>query len=480
MADFTYDDAAHLLRRAGFGGSPQEIEETTALGRDGAVDRLINFAQIDNGALEAVIRESFDLSNPDDITRFNREEIQRWWLTRMVLTKRQFEEKLTLFWHNHFATAASKVDERFMFVQNQTLRIHALDRFDALLLKIAQDPAMLIWLDGITNVRSNPNENWARELQELFSMGITDVVTGEQNYTEGDVKEIARAFTGWTISPSARTDPNRFNFQFVVDPNQHDSALKTVYGQTANFSGEDIVALISARRSTARFIARKFFEFFAYPLSASSTDRATIEKFADVYVASDHSIKALARAIFTSDEFFSARARFALVKSPIEVVVGSIRMLGASYNPGSIQRDASSILPAVCAFLNQEPFNPPDVAGWRPNLAWINTATMLNRFTFADLLASSRSPDPTAPGLSLTHEQLKRLTKGNAKKTVNSFLSVLGPLEVDSSTVKKLREYFQKDATGRMVGFSPDDPTIDKKVRGLVHLIMCLTEFQVC
>src|SRR5437868_10657083 len=136
-------------------------------------------------------------------------------------------------------------------------------------------------------------------------MGITDVVTGEQNYTEGDVKEIARAFTGWTISPPARTDPNRFNFQFVVDPNQHDSALKTVYGQTANFSGEDIVALISARRSTARFIARKFFEFFAYPLSASSTDRATIEKFADVYVASDHSIRAMGGRLFPREGSFS-------------------------------------------------------------------------------------------------------------------------------------------------------------------------------
>ena len=160
--------------------------------------------------------------------------MQRWWFTRMVHTQRQFEEKMTLFWHNHFATASSKVDDIFMIVQNLTLRNNALDRFDDLLLKVAQDPAMLLWLDGVTNVSGQPNENFSRELQELFTMGIKDVVTGEPNYTEQDVKEIARAFTGWKFF-RPRDNPSPYAFLFFENPPEHDDKIKTVYGQTLNF-----------------------------------------------------------------------------------------------------------------------------------------------------------------------------------------------------------------------------------------------------
>ncbi|HWP43851.1 MAG TPA: DUF1800 family protein, partial [Blastocatellia bacterium] len=184
MANLTFDEAAHLLRRMGFGGPPEEINDLVSRGREGAVDYLIDYDQIDNSAMEGVLERSFDFSNPDDMRSFTPTEIRRWWFTRMVLSRRQFEEKMTLFWHNHFATALSKVQEFPMYLQNLTLRQHALDRFDTLLLKVAQDPAMLVWLDGITNVRGRPNENFARELQELFTMGPNDVVTGEPNYTE--------------------------------------------------------------------------------------------------------------------------------------------------------------------------------------------------------------------------------------------------------------------------------------------------------
>ncbi|HEY7547567.1 MAG TPA: DUF1800 domain-containing protein, partial [Blastocatellia bacterium] len=337
MASLTYDEAAHLLRRAGFGGSPGEIDDLVARGREGAVDYLINHQQIDNSEMENVLAQSFDFSNPDDGARFNRGEIERWWLARMVFTRRQFQEKMTLFWHNHFATAVNKVPEVFMFIQNRTLRQHALDRFDKLLLKVAQDPAMLIWLDGISNVRGAPNENFARELQELFSMGINDVVTAQPNYTEQDVKEIARAFTGWKFFGPSREDPDRFNFQFFINPPEHDNGLKTIYGQTANFSGEDIITIISNRRATARFLVKKFFDFFVRPLTATSEDRAIIEQFADVYISRNRSIRELARAIFTSDEFFSERVRFALVKQPVELIIGAIRMLGVDLIPGTIR-----------------------------------------------------------------------------------------------------------------------------------------------
>ena len=478
MADLTKDEAAHMLRRAGFGGSSDEIEDLMSRGREGAVDYLINYAQIDDRAMDDLLKASFDFSNPLEFSRFNRGELERWWFTRMVFTRRQFQEKMTLFWHNHFATAGSKVDDIFMYVQNLTLRDHALDGFDTLLLKVAQDPAMLIWLDGITSVKGNPNENFARELQELFTMGIADVVTGEPNYTEQDVKEIARAFTGWKFF-HPRLDPDPFSFAFFENPNEHDNQTKTVYGKPANYDGKDIIDVISARPATARYLTWKLFNFFVYPLTATSADRSTIDKFASVYLSKNHSIKELVRAIFTSEEFFSSRARFALVKSPAELIVGSIRMLGARYNPGtSGDQEGANILAAFSIILGQELFNPPDVAGWNLNLGWINTSTLLNRFTYADLLAINRTRDLNSPGLWLAHERLKSFTKKTAKKTVKKLLSALGPLDVGSETTRTLKNYLETDDQGNGIDFTADDQAIDKKVRGLVHLIMCLSEFQ--
>jgi len=189
MASLDYDGAAHLIRRMGFGGSPDEIDDLASRGREGAVDYLIGYNQIDNSAMDSLLLQSFDfLTPPVDNNQLNNGEIRRWWFTRLVHSRRQFEEKMTLFWHNHFATSSSKVQDFLMYNQNLTLRQYALDRFDTLLLKVAQDPAMLVWLDGTTNVLGASNENFGRELQELFTMGINDVVTGQPNYTELDVR----------------------------------------------------------------------------------------------------------------------------------------------------------------------------------------------------------------------------------------------------------------------------------------------------
>src|SRR6185369_15444876 len=158
MATLSYDEAAHLLRRMGFGGPPEEIDALAAKGREGAVDYLIAYRQVDNRLMEDQLQRGFDFSDPNDFSRFNRGDMQRWWFTRMAYTTRPFEEKMTLFWHNHFATAASKVPEIFLFTQNRLLRDNALARFDNLLLAVAQDPAMLIWLDGLSNVRPPERE----------------------------------------------------------------------------------------------------------------------------------------------------------------------------------------------------------------------------------------------------------------------------------------------------------------------------------
>ncbi|HYP28149.1 MAG TPA: DUF1800 domain-containing protein [Blastocatellia bacterium] len=476
MATLNFDEAAHLLRRMGFAGPPEEIEALVPRGREGAVDHLLNYNQIDNKPLDDLLAASFDFSDPRDNQKFNQAEIRRWWFTRMVHSRRQFEEKMTLFWHNHFATALSKVEERLMFVQNLTLRASALDRFDSLLLKVSRDPAMLVWLDGVTNILGSPNENWARELQELFTMGINDVVTGQPNYTEDDVKEIARAFTGGKFRV-VRGSEDRFNLEFFVAANQHDNGAKTIYGQTAQFDWEDVIEIVCARRATARHLVKEIFEFFVYPLTSSPADKATIEKFADVYEDEDHSIKELMRAIFVSDEFFGGRARFGLIKQPAELVVGAVRMLGGQYSPGTFdRRGASNVLYQSARVMGQDIFNPPDVNGWDLHLGWINTATVLDRFNFSNNFVNNRRTDQ--PGAYVTNEQLGKYTKPTAKKTVKKFLSVLGPLKVTGNAVPTLKDYLLKDNQGNKTEFVVNDQTVDSKIRGLAHQIMCLPEFQ--
>ena len=468
MASINYAEAAHLLRRAGFGGSPEDINGLAARGREGAVDFLINYEEIDNSALDALLFKSFGNENfrlPSDI--------QRWWLARMIHTRRPFEEKMTFFWHNHFATSYIKVFYPYMAIQNKTLRRHALDRFDTLLVKVAEDPAMLIWLDGILNLKISPNENFARELQELFTMGITDVVTGEPNYTEKDVREIARCFTGYTIKVKRK---KIYKSKFRFDPGQHDNTAKEVYGQTANFTGEDIVTLIAARRATPRFLVKKLFEFFVYPLTASAEDTATTEKFADVYMNGNHSIRALVRAIFVSDEFFSARARFALIKNPLEYIVSAIRCLGATYNVGNDARPDFTIITRARQ-MGLELLNPRDVNGWDLNLGWLNTSNMLERYNFANYFATNRETNPDAAGVWLTNDQLRKLTEPTAEATVRKLLTILGPIEADAQTVGALTNYLETDDQGNRVGFTVNDATLDKSVRGLIHLMLCLQEF---
>lgn len=474
MAILTYDEAAHLLRRLGFGGPPDEINDLVARGREGAVDYLINYENIDNKAMD----DALTAVQITEARISNSFAAQSWWFARMVLTRRQFEEKMTLFWHNHFATSLSKVEYNQMYVQNQALRQSALDRFDSLLLKVAQDPAMLVWLDGISNVLGNPNENFGRELQELFSMGVKDVITGEPNYSEKDVREIARAFTGWKFKQKAKPK-FKFQLRFFVDPDQHDNKSKEIYGRTGNFSGEDVISLIAARRATPRFLVKKLFEFFVFPLDlANPDDQATLEKFADVYTNSDHSIKAVVRAIFVSDEFFIDRARFALIKNPIEFVVGAIRMLGAPYNPGAV------IIPPVIPLwvktqrMGLDLLDPPDVAGWHLNLGWFNTAAMLERYNFANDFANTRVFDATRIQAWQTNDQLKKYTDPSAEKTVENFLSVLGPLKASPEIVQVLTDYLGTDDDGNHVNFVVNDATVDKNVRGLLRLVLCLPQFQ--
>lgn len=443
--------AAHLLRRAGFGGTRQEIADFVAMGREAAVNHLVDFEAIDDSEMETAL-ESRNYLEPNQNNMINLGQIQQWWMFRMLRTKRPLVEKMVLFWHDHFATSVSKVVNReYMIEQNYTLREHALGNFEELVLAIAQDPAMIVFLDNNTNIKGNPNENYARELMELFTTGIFDVITGEENYTEFDIQEAARAFTGWTI--------RRRNFFFNAA--QHDFGIKTVFGDSGDFNGEDIINMLVQREATARHMAWKLLEWFVYP----NPEPELIEEVAQVYFDTGYNMREVVRYILLSDAFCSSQALNANVKNPTEFLVGMVRMLEAEADPRAFLGSMS--------LLEQVLFNPPTVAGWDWGLAWINTATLLVRYNVANSLASARGRVGRGIVSFNPGDLLSSTDAATADAVVDFFLNILGPLDVSETTRQTLIDYLESDGT-----FTVNNATIDQKVRGLVHLVTSLPEFQ--
>lgn len=389
--------ARHLLERAGFGGTAAEADELAALGPRDAVAKLLDYpapadeprpefltlAAPDPTELrqlpEAERREKFN-----ELQRASRQavlELKTWWLLRMITTPRPLEEKLTLFWHGHFATEAEKVKSPSMlYDQNQFLRRHGRGNFRDLLLGISQDPAMLFYLDNHLNRKGHPNENYARELFELFSLGIG-------NYTEQDILETARAFTGWTVRRNGRfggAGPvGEGSFQ-MIDA-WHDTGDKTVFGQTGNFDGEDIVDLALQQPSCAPFIVRKLWRFFVHD-GIGGEETAAIDALANVFRASGYQLKPILETIFLSDLFYAERQRGSKIKSPAELVVGTARRLGL--RPEGRQ---ATFLTFSMLSLGQNLLDPPNVAGWAGGQEWINTSTLLQRYNLMNVLLNGPS-----------------------------------------------------------------------------------------
>src|SRR5919202_865367 len=333
---------AHLLRRAGFGASKEQLDEYESLGLAQTVERLVNYEQVEDDVDTRLNMISLDVKKLADL--------QRWWLLRMIYTKRPLQEKMTLFWHGLLTSATSKVGlpnptpqnpdpPHYMWAQHRFLREHALGRFENLLLGIARDPAMMIWLDSQTNVKGKPNENFARELMELFALGIAGP-DGRPNYTEQDVREAARAFTGWGLDQG----------KFVVRAGNHDTGLKTVLGKTANMDGKDVIKQVAVKPAAARHLSRRMCEFFAYP----DPGEQDLQPLVQAYVRTGGSVKEMLRALFTSPAFYSPKAYRALLKSPVEFVVGAVRTL-------EVATDAFP-LPGATTRMGQALFNPPNVA----------------------------------------------------------------------------------------------------------------------
>src|SRR5215831_1313656 len=403
-----------LLRRAGFGPRRSDIEHYTGLGWEATLQELLNPTENADQALETLL--STLRGNLLDLQ--NLEDVQTWWLYQMLQTQRPLQEKLTLFWHGHFAVANYKVGNPLLMHQHiELLRSGAFGRFDELLQGVSRDPAMLLWLDGATNRKAAPNENYGRELLELYTLGIG-------NYSEDDVKAAARAFTGWNL---------RGGTDFYFDENQHDAGDKTFLGQSANLDGTDVLKIVVNHPATARRIVGKLFGFFAYP----NPEPDVLGPLVETYTSSGHDVRKVTEAILRSDAFVSDRSRFEHVKSPVEYVVGSVRLLDATVR----ERELIPIL----RLLGQEILNPPNVAGWPGGVSWINPSTLLTRWNFAARLTSARGQ--AGDGGELKAEPLlgmKTPDVSNPVGVVQSVLSTFGGLELSAEAHQALVDYVKR------------------------------------
>ena len=396
-AEWNYDRAAHLLERAGFGGTPDDIQQLAEMTPEQAVRSLVYFDRIDNdhllpfehsglwdetlidfppsrpAATDMALEKGEGMGvrlKPEHVNRYaqpasdrffywlraTRLETRRvgyWWAERMLDTKRPLEEKMALFWHGHFATAESKVrDYRKMLVQIDTFERHAAGNFGDLVVAVAQDPAMLYYLDAGVNVKGAANENFAREVMELFTMGVG-------NYSERDVREAARAFTGWNFN----------NLDFVVDPALHDDEPKEFLGRTGNFDGVDVLDIILEQPVTAEYIATKIFRFFV----RDDVSAELSAKLGSILRDADYELRPLLMTTFLSRDFYSTATYGAHIKGPVEHVITLLKQLGVEDVPGVPDFNATTIA------LGQHLLNPPSVAGWAQGQSWITPALIQER-----------------------------------------------------------------------------------------------------
>ncbi|MEO8218063.1 MAG: DUF1800 domain-containing protein [Acidobacteriota bacterium] len=437
MASIAWNEqnAAHLLRRAAFGGTGAEIDQAVQDGLDLAVDKLINFESIPTGTLDSRLA-SYNL----DLTTL--QGIAQWWIYRMVYSPRPLEERMTLFLHDHFATAISKVRlAELMLVQNNLFRRYATGKFVDLTIDVSKDIAMLVWLDNYTSRKEHPNENYGRELLELFTLG-------QGYYSEPDVFSAAKAFTGWTYKGGDRSPDRTFLF---VDA-YHDHTQKDFLGRVGDWNGDDIVRIATGEFAHGRLIAGKLFSYLVY----DSPDQTVIDNFARIYLDSGTDLKVLVAAILKSPEMYSAQALWTKVKSPVDhTVIGARQLLLTTDKLGRLSFNAMSLEGLTL-------FNPPDVSGWDDGLAWISAGALLTRMNTAGSLAFYFDPAAFIAGQSFT-------TPG---QMVDFFLRRLGPLDLAAGSRGQLINYVAPS------GSLPNGTALLTKQRGLAHMILSLPEWQ--
>jgi uncharacterized protein (DUF1800 family) len=435
----------HLYRRAAFGATHAELE--TGL-KTGPETLIAQFLKGGSGLAEFDAEMAPLAAN---IARYNdATHLRAWWLTRMLYSPHPLQEKMTLFWHNHFATSYSKVQSaRYMLGQYELMRRHALGNFAELLREMSADPAMLIWLDGRDSKKGNPNENYAREIMELFSLGVG-------HYTEQDIREAARAFTGWEISGT----------EAAFNKKQHDDGEKTVLGQTGAWNADDIVRICLEQKSAPSFIAGKMYRFLI-----SETVPATPEllaPLAEQFRKSDYDFGALVKTMLSSNLFFSPLVYRTRVKSPVDFVLGIVRGLEGKIGTTALAQSLEQ--------LGQNLFSPPSVKGWDGGRTWLNGQTLLFRQNLALALTSTedarfgRRTDPAVLA--------RQYNKNTDADAVDFFLRLFLQGDVAAETRARLLAYQERSHKLPAPVYWTEQDAADHRVRTLCHLVLSLPEFQ--
>ncbi len=467
MSDSDLALISHLMRRAGFGATRAELEELTTRPYEDVVEDLLHPEQIEDLEEDALKRYNMELSYND--------AVQLWagrWVWRMINSSRPLEEKMALFWHHVFATAWYKSEHSPSIIgQIDMFREVGMTDLQTILLQLARDPAMNYWLDNCENHADQPNENWGRELLELFSMGVG-------NYTEDDIKNAARAFTGWSFTQPIPLYPHGNNpseFQFL--PEDHDGSEKTFLGHTGNLNGEDIIDIVVQQEPTFRFIARHLYNFFvadepqvpAWNIEPPN-DPDAIDMLVRAFEENDGQIRPVLRALFNSDSF--KQAQFQKVKNPAELVAGTIKLVG-NYDVVPAPGQSVGALSGATAVMGQMLLNPPTVEGWHTGHEWIDGGTLNERVNFA----VNQFNDTSTPGV---QDIISRLAQDDTlapDELVNRCLDLIGPLEVGDDTRTALAAY--ADSVGD-IDLSSDQARTDNagKVARMLQLIVASREYQ--
>jgi uncharacterized protein (DUF1800 family) len=482
-----WDDAAaaHLLNRAAFGATPEEIAATKAKGLAGAVHDLVEppaavppYGPPDWAHprdLRSIRQEARMAKETGDTTKIRAarqmegEEIldlRRWWIARMATASAPLREKMTLFWHGHFATSVEKVkDGYWRWQQNETIRRHALGNFTTLTKEMSRDPAMMIYLDLPPSRREHPNENWARELMELFTVGIG-------NYTEQDVREAARAFTGYRLDLVTQ--------RFWFAPNQHDAGPKTFLGQSGNFNGDDIIDILAKQPACAHFIARKLCRFFI----EDEPSEQLIDAVADRLRVHDLEMKPVLHEIFSWADFYSNRVMRAQIKSPTQFIVQTCKLLRCDLPTPRVAQNAMRQMGQIL-------FAPPNVKGWDGGKSWISTSTLLFRNNFANYLINGDAILPPAmkrQGADLGFRGAARTALADEVRRDPIDVNRLVPANVRDNPLKLIadlsRRVLQSDpSSDDMTAFASfltarKQDSSDTTIRGLLHLMMSTPLYQ--
>ena len=444
---------AHLMRRAGFGCNFDQIEELSLLDYDDIVDQLLNpdfSLPEDQDLLERYFIASVEARTA--------RHADPQWTWRLAKSKKQLEEKISLFWHGLLAVGGIKLDHGLAMLEEIDLfRKHGLDKFKTLLLKISQDPGMMYWLDNQNSHKGAPNENYGRELLELFSMGIDE--NGDGAYSENDVKSAAKAFTGWASKP---TPPpfflGPFPMEFNFDENDHDNSEKEFLGEKGNFNGQDIVELVSKHPSTAKFICMRLYLYFV----SEEENWDEINKLSDVYLTSDGDIKKVLENIFKSDHFKSREIMFKKVKSPSDLVFGVTRLVGRFEIP---ELDSAE-LATNTLLMGQFLLNPPSVEGWHEGEEWIDSGSLIERINYASDEISNKS----SKGVKRIIEIIKSKKIGSDEEFINVCLEALGYIELSERSYKIISEHLKIN----------NYENNEDKITDILRIIVSTPDFQYC